>query len=206
MSLCVDKTGQPVELSPDSGNGYWSQIMQCSTTAKQAKESRELYQGMPTLYRDSVAMLVLYEDSGLTLEEIGQAFGGVHKGRVLRKIRHARAALSKILDGAADGTEIASRLREARLSKGRDYKTLTDSEWDAIEHHMPPPRSSWERQEFPIQRAVINGVLWRVQTGRQWLDLPPQFTNKWRCSRLYLRLLQSGVWDDVRAALPGRDL
>jgi len=197
MSLCVDKTGKAADVSPATGAGYWSQIMRCS--GRLGKEK-----GVPHLYRNGVVMLILYEYDGLTLEEIGLAFG-IHKGRVLRKIRQSRTALATLLDGAVDGTEIASRLREARLSFGRRYEELNDTEWYLIEHLIPTQRHR-EALDLPSQRAVVNGVLWRLQTHRQWRDLPPQYTNEWTCSRLYRLLRQSGVWDDVRAALAEREL
>ena len=197
MSLCVDKSGKAADVSPASGSGYWSQIMRCS--GRIGKE-----RGVPQLYRNGVAMLVLYEDSGLTLEEIGQAFG-IHKGRVLRKIRQTRQALASILDGAVDGTEIAERLREARLSQGRTYTALSNAEWHAIERHVPAQHARQQRL-LHNQRAVMNGVLWHVQTRRRWRDLPPEFSNEWTCGRLYRALRRSGAWDEIRRVLPGRDL
>jgi len=197
MSLCVDKTGQAVDVSPISGTGYWSQIMRCS--GRVGKEH-----GVPELYRNGVAMLILYEDSGLTLEEIGQAFG-IHKGRVLRKIRQTRRALGRVLNGSSDGTAISERLREARLSKGRSYTEMTDDEWDAVESFMPAWRAL-ERHMPRDHRPPLNGLLWRLETCRQWRDLPPQYTNEWTVKRLYRDLRQSGDWDQVRDALPERDL
>ena len=195
MALCVDKAGKRADVQPATGMGYWSQIMRCS--GRHGKE-----RGVPHLYRNGVTMLILYEDTGLTLEEIGLAFS-INKGRVLRKIRSTRKALASILDGAVDGTEIAARLREARLSEGRPYIELTNTEWDNIATHIPSHRRNGSLHN---QRATMDGVLWRLQTCRQWRDLPPQYTNEWTCSRLYRLLRQSGAWLDICSTLPEREL
>lgn len=55
------------------------------------------------------------------------------------------------------------------------------SKWDLIAGLFPPPKpTGWPRDNA---RDMIDGILWILNTGAQWRDLPPAFGPK------------STVWD-----------
>ncbi len=58
---------------------------------------------------------------------------------------------------------------------------LTDEQWNLIADLFPPPKRTGRP---PSQaRDMIDGILWILNTGAQWRDLPPTFGPK------------STVWD-----------
>lgn len=58
---------------------------------------------------------------------------------------------------------------------------LTDEQWDLIADLFPPPNRLGCPRSDP--RDMIEGILWILNTGSQWRDLPPEFGPK------------STVWD-----------
>jgi transposase len=58
---------------------------------------------------------------------------------------------------------------------------LTDEQWNLIADLFPPPKRMGRPPRNP--RDMIDGILWILNTGAQWRDLPPDFGRK------------STVWD-----------
>lgn len=58
---------------------------------------------------------------------------------------------------------------------------LTDEQWELIADLFPPPKRMGRPPADP--RDMIDGILWILNTGAQWRDLPPEFGPK------------STVWD-----------
>ena len=58
---------------------------------------------------------------------------------------------------------------------------LTDEQWELIADLFPPPKRMGRPRSNP--RDMIDGILWILNTGAQWRDLPAAFGPK------------STVWD-----------
>jgi len=58
---------------------------------------------------------------------------------------------------------------------------LTDEQWTLIEDMFPPPKATGRPPSKP--RDMLDGILWILNTGAQWRDLPHEFGPK------------STVWD-----------
>lgn len=58
---------------------------------------------------------------------------------------------------------------------------LTDEQWELIGDLFPPPNRMGRPRSDP--RTMIDGILWILNTGAQWRDLPADFGSK------------STVWD-----------
>jgi len=51
---------------------------------------------------------------------------------------------------------------------------LTDAEWALVEAHIPPARRGGRKRTVDV-RAVLQGVLYVLETGCQWRHLPKDF-------------------------------
>lgn len=71
---------------------------------------------------------------------------------------------------------------------------LTDEQWELIADLFPPPRKTID------PRLVVDGILWILNTGSQWRDLPEEEScpsetiyglyNAWTSDGLWNRILQ----------------
>ncbi len=83
------------------------------------------------------------------------------------------------------------------------YEQVPDRLWQLIEPLMPAeepkpyggrPRKSW--------RAVMNGVHYKLWTGRQWEAIPSSIINGKTCHRRYQELVEAGVFDQILELMP----
>ena len=51
---------------------------------------------------------------------------------------------------------------------------LTDAEWALVEPHIPPAKRGGRKRKVDV-RAVLQGVLYILETGCQWRHLPKDF-------------------------------
>lgn len=54
---------------------------------------------------------------------------------------------------------------------------LTDERWDLISDLFPPPKATGRPPSDP--RDMMDGILWIINAGAPWRDLPPEF-GKWQ--------------------------
>jgi len=59
-------------------------------------------------------------------------------------------------------------------SKLRYPSDLTDAEWSLVEPHIPPAKRGGRKRKVDV-RAVLQGVLYILETGCQWRHLPKDF-------------------------------
>lgn len=81
---------------------------------------------------------------------------------------------------------------------------LSDTQWEAIEPHLPgkagdPGRTAEDNRLF------VNAVLWLAKTGAPWRDLPERFGNWNSVFRRFSRWAANGVWQNVLEALGGEE-
>ena len=80
----------------------------------------------------------------------------------------------------------------------RSYASdLSDSQWAVIEALFPRAgnRSKWEKRE------LVNAVLYFVDNGCKWRNLPHDFPPYTTVSNFYYAAIRSELWEKIRAAL-----
>ena len=87
---------------------------------------------------------------------------------------------------------------EAGLSRG----DLTEAEWRVLKSLLPIEASNRGRGRRPEDnRAIINGILWRLRCGTPWRDVPPKYGNWNTIYRRFRRWSDAGVWEAVSVTL-----
>src|SRR5438067_13272031 len=73
---------------------------------------------------------------------------------------------------------------------------LTDSQWDLLRPFFPPrpvrPGGQWRDD-----RAMLNGVVWRLNAGSPWRDLPDRFGPWQTVYHRFNALRKSGLLDRI---------
>lgn len=83
----------------------------------------------------------------------------------------------------------------------RSYASdLSDSQWAVIEPLFPRigNRSKWEKRE------LVNAVLYLVDNGCKWRNLPHDFPPYTTVANFYYAAIRSGLLEKIRAALVER--
>jgi transposase len=77
---------------------------------------------------------------------------------------------------------------------------LTDAQWARLEPLLPPekPRTGRPNDDH---RRILNGILWVLNSGAPWLDLPRRYGPVGTVSSRFYRWRRSGVWQRVLEAL-----
>ena len=67
---------------------------------------------------------------------------------------------------------------------------------------LPIEASNRGRGRRPeANRAIINGILWRLRCGTPWRDVPPKYGNWNTIYRRFRRWIEAGVWEAVSVTL-----
>ena len=88
-----------------------------------------------------------------------------------------------------------------QTNERRNYASdLSDSQWAIIEPLFPRVgnRSKWEKRE------LVDTVLYFVDNGCKWRDLPHDFPPYTTVANFYYTAIRSGLWEKIRAALVER--
>ena len=83
----------------------------------------------------------------------------------------------------------------------RSYTSdLSNRQWAVIEPLFPRAgnRSKWEKRE------LVNAVLYFVDNGCKWRNLPYDFPPYTTAANFYYAAIRSGLWEKIRAALVER--
>ena len=79
---------------------------------------------------------------------------------------------------------------------------LADEEWDLISDVFPPQRKTGRPQRS--RRVIMDGILWILQTGSPWRDLPEEY-GAWQSAwRLFDRWSGNGVLEMIAQRFRGR--
>ena len=80
---------------------------------------------------------------------------------------------------------------------------LTNAQWAFIEPLLPelPTRSDGRGRPWRDSREVLNGILWILRTGAQWLEMPDRYPPYQTCHRRFQQWRRSGVMDRLLEAL-----
>lgn len=95
-------------------------------------------------------------------------------------------------------------MRPPRKGFGMTSADISTLEWQAIEPHLPKARGIARVDD----KRVLNGILWRLRTGRSWAAIPARYGPSGTCHTRFLRWRDAGVWsrivEAVKAAHGGR--
>lgn len=80
---------------------------------------------------------------------------------------------------------------------------LTDAQWALLEPLIPVPvrRADGKGRPSHAPRPVLNGILWILQTGARWKDLPSHFPPYPTCHRWFQKWQKAGVFTKILQAL-----
>jgi len=79
---------------------------------------------------------------------------------------------------------------------------LSESEWRVLKDLLPIEVVNRGRRCHPEQnRAIINGILWRLRCGTPWRDVPPKYGNWNTIYRRFRRWSKAEVWEAVSVTL-----
>ena len=73
---------------------------------------------------------------------------------------------------------------------------LSDAQWARLEPLLPPEKPDTGRPNND-HRQVVNGILWVLNSGAPWRDLPRRYGRVGTVSSRFYRWRQSGVWQRV---------
>jgi transposase len=71
------------------------------------------------------------------------------------------------------------------------YFYLSDSQWAAIQSHLPPDKGRKPRVD---DRRVISGIIHVLQSGCRWRDAPPEYGSSTTLYNRYNRWSARGIW------------
>ena len=77
---------------------------------------------------------------------------------------------------------------------------LRDDEWAALKSALDAARSGVGRP-LRDERAVVEGIVWRMRNGAKWRAVPERFGPWWRAAQLHGRWSKAGVWERAFARL-----
>lgn len=77
---------------------------------------------------------------------------------------------------------------------------LTDAQWQRLAPILPPEKSRVGRPSHS-HRRIINGILWILETGAPWRDLPAQYGSWHTVSSRFYRWRHAGTWQRILVAL-----
>jgi transposase len=85
------------------------------------------------------------------------------------------------------------------MQSKRRYE-LTDEQWAKLEPLLPPQKPKTGRPNDD-HRTIMNGMLWVLNSGAPWRDLPGRYGPVGTVSSRFYRWCKSGVWQQVLEAL-----
>jgi transposase len=79
---------------------------------------------------------------------------------------------------------------------------LTDAEDDRLRPRLPTNRGQRGPPYTRDHRGPLDGILWVLNTGAAWRDLPARYGDWRRAFDRFNRWRQRGLWDALLAAWP----
>jgi transposase len=78
---------------------------------------------------------------------------------------------------------------------------LTDEQWAVIQPLLPPPSPALRGRPPLDERAVLDGIFWKLSTLSPWYDLPPDYPSFQTCYRRYIQWQRLGLLKTIQHAL-----
>jgi hypothetical protein len=113
------------------------------------------------------------------------------------KAKHA-AKRDSAPEGVPEPAEAAGKVAAATtVVRPRRGAVLTDAEWERVSPLLPAQKPPVGRPRRD-QRQVLSGMLWIMDTGSSWRDLPDEVFGPWRTVYgRYREWLQEGLWSRI---------
>jgi transposase len=86
------------------------------------------------------------------------------------------------------------------MSQKKSIYWLSDSEWGAIEAHLPKGRRGAHRVD---DRRIISGIVHMLRSGARWRDCPVAYGPYTTVYNRFNRWSRQGVWSEIFYALTG---
>ncbi len=77
---------------------------------------------------------------------------------------------------------------------------LSDIQWQILQPHLPQGSAKGGRP-WKDHRMVINAILWKLNTGAQWRDLPERYGPWQTIYDRYSHWRTIGLWDRLMGVL-----
>ena len=78
---------------------------------------------------------------------------------------------------------------------------LSEQQWQRIEPLLPPLKSGKRGHPYGDHRPIINGILWVLNTGAPWADLPERSGPHQTVYDRFVRWQKRGIWQELLVAL-----
>jgi transposase len=78
---------------------------------------------------------------------------------------------------------------------------LTDQQWALLQPLLPPPSPSLRGRPPIDERAILNGVLWKLRTNSPWYDMPAYYPSHQTCYRRYRQWRKLGLLSSILRTL-----
>jgi transposase len=80
---------------------------------------------------------------------------------------------------------------------------LTDEQWEIIKPLIPQPPKRPDGRGRPRRdnREILNGILWIMRTGAQWMDMPERYPPYQTCHRRFQEWVRSGAFENILRTL-----
>jgi hypothetical protein len=107
---------------------------------------------------------------------------------------------------------VARRLREQPAPRGSPGPAprleanpeISEERWARVATLLPPQKPARGRPAID-HRLIVGGMLWVMQTGRNWRDLPEEFGVWQTVYSRYRRWCKEGLWQQIRELLQEAD-
>ena len=83
---------------------------------------------------------------------------------------------------------------------------LNDVQWERIKDILPPERKLQGGRPAKDNREMLNGIIYWLNTGVPWRDLPERFGPWGSVYTRFNRWSKQGVWEKLFAALVEQDI
>ena len=83
---------------------------------------------------------------------------------------------------------------------------LSEEQWNRIKDFLPPERKVGTGRPAKDNRIMLHGMIYWLNTGVPWRDLPERFGPWKSVYTRYRRWTQQGVWQKVLTALIRNDI
>ena len=83
---------------------------------------------------------------------------------------------------------------------------MTEAQWARIKDLLPPEKKAHGGRPGKSNRQMINAILYWLNTGMPWRDLPERYGPWQSVYSRFRRWTLAGVWENVLSALIEQDL
>lgn len=83
---------------------------------------------------------------------------------------------------------------------------LTEEQWNKIKEILPPEKKPQGGRPAKDNRLMLNGIIYWLNTGIPWRDLPERFGSWSSVYSRFNRWTKQGVWEKLFTSLIEQDL